>query len=57
MDPWADPDYIRDKIEADPPERAAPLAPVAVLIEYGLWPNTHTERDTDVTDDEIGALL
>ena len=57
MDPWADPDYIRDEIEADPPERAAPLAPVAVLIEYGLWPNTHTERDTDVTDDEIVRML
>jgi hypothetical protein len=57
MDPWADPDYIRDEIENDPPERVAPLAPVDVLVKYGLWPNTHTERDTDVADDEIARLL
>jgi hypothetical protein len=75
MDPWADPDYVRDERENDPPARgaaviadrrcsgvndhapAAPLAPVAVLVKYGLWPNTHTERDTDVTDDEIVRML
>jgi len=58
MDPWADPDYVRDDIEANPdPPRAAPLAPVAILIEYGLWPKTHTDRDTDVTDEQIAEML
>jgi hypothetical protein len=103
MDPWADPDYVRDERENDPPARGAaviadrrrsgvndhapaapladppqregpgedetggnlthpiarsfPLAPVAVLVKYGLWPNTHTERDTDTTDEQIAEML
>ena len=37
----------------------APLAPVHILIHYGLWPDDNDKRDTanDVTDDEIGAML
>lgn len=61
MDMWADPDYIRDEIENDPPTPATgastPLAPVAILIEYGLWPNVPTYRDTDMTDAAISEVL
>ena len=40
-------------------QRSAPLAPVYLLIEYGLWLVPAEERDSsnDVTDDQITELL
>jgi len=48
-------------VESDGAEyqRSAPLAPVYLLIEYGLWLVPAEERDTanDVTDEDIAKWL
>ena len=47
-------DYPMDEYTPSPP-----LAPVYLLIEYGLWPYPVQERDTanDVTDAEVSTWL
>jgi len=48
-------------VESDGAEyqRSAPLAPVYLLIEYGLWLVPAEERDTtnDVSDEDMAKWL